>query len=157
LHSVFPNDPYFNLQWGLHNTGQAGGESDADIDAPEAWDYEQGESSVIIGIIDTGVQGSHEDLSGKVSGESIIGHPHGTHVAGIAAANTNNGIGVAGVSWNSLIHAEEIYTSSFDDAEIYQDIKDAVQAGAFVLNDSWGGPDYSITIRAGISILGLVS
>jgi subtilisin family serine protease len=148
LHSVFPNDPYFNLQWGLHNTGQAGGESDADIDAPEAWDYEQGESSVIIGIIDTGVQGGHEDLSGKVSGESIIGHPHGTHVAGIAAANTNNNIGVAGVSWNSPIHAEEIYTSNFDDAEIYQDIRDAVQAGAFVLNNSWGSHDYSITIRA---------
>ncbi len=144
--STYPNDPHFNLQWGLHNTGQAGGQVDADIDAPKAWDLERGQSTVKIGIIDTGVQQSHEDLSGKVFGESVVSGPHGTHVAGIAAAKTNNGIGVAGVSWNSPIHSEEI--GSFDAAEIYRDIRDAVQAGAFVLNNSWGGTDYSVTIRA---------
>lgn len=142
---IVPNDTFFTYQWGLDNNGQAGGTVDADIDGPEAWFVEKGDQSVKIGIMDTGVQGDHEDLLGKVSGESAISGGHGTHVAGIAAARTDNYTGVAGVSWNSPIHSEEI--GGFDPAEIYTDICEAVDAGCFVLNNSWGGPDYSSTIR----------
>jgi len=73
-----PNDPDFSRQWALHNTGQAGGTDDADIDAAESWDIEQGNRDVIIAIIDTGVDYTHEDLAaniwqnqGEISGNEI--------------------------------------------------------------------------------------
>jgi subtilisin family serine protease len=59
---LIPNDPRFDDQWALHNTGQTGGTGDADIDAPEAWDIEQGDPAVIVAITDTGVDYNHEDL-----------------------------------------------------------------------------------------------
>ena len=64
--SVIPNDPYFSQQWALHNTGQTGGISDADIDASEAWVIEKGSSDVVIAIIDTGVDYNHEDLADNI-------------------------------------------------------------------------------------------
>jgi len=60
------NDYYFDLQWGLHNTGQRilniRGSFDADIDAPEAWDITTGNLTFVVAVIDTGVEYSHEDL-----------------------------------------------------------------------------------------------
>ena len=61
-----PNDPQFSLLWGLNNTGQTGGTVDADIDAPEAWELTTGSSSVIVGVIDSGLAYNHEDLTGNV-------------------------------------------------------------------------------------------
>ena len=62
-----PNDPRFDELYGLHNTGQTGGSPDADIDAPEAWNTEIGDTSVVVvAIIDTGVDYSHEDLSDRI-------------------------------------------------------------------------------------------
>jgi subtilisin family serine protease len=61
-----PNDSNFIFQWSLHNTGQIGGTSDADIDAPEAWNLQTGSRNVIIAIIDTGVKLTHEDLQAKI-------------------------------------------------------------------------------------------
>lgn len=60
------NDTYFNSLWGLHNTGQTGGTSDADIDAPEAWDLTTGDSAVVIAVIDTGVAYNHPELIGNI-------------------------------------------------------------------------------------------
>ncbi len=63
-----PNDSSFNQQWGLNNTGQSvngtNGTSDADIDAPEAWDQYDGEAEIIVAIIDTGVDYTHVELDG---------------------------------------------------------------------------------------------
>src|SRR3989442_13327689 len=66
--SVAPNDPYFTggSLWGLNNTGQSGGTVDADIDAPEAWDVARGDGSVVVGIIDSGVDYNHPDLAANV-------------------------------------------------------------------------------------------
>ena len=64
--ATIPNDLDFNLQWGLHNTGQTGGTPDADIDAPEAWDIETGDPNTVIAVIDTGVDWDHPDLSANV-------------------------------------------------------------------------------------------
>lgn len=61
-----PNDPSFGLQWNMHNTGQTGGTADADIDAPEAWDITTGSTSVVVGVIDTGMDLTHPDLAANL-------------------------------------------------------------------------------------------
>lgn len=62
-----PNDPDFGSLWGLHNTGQSGGTTDADIDAPEAWDKRTGAgAAVTIGVIDTGIDYTHPDIQANM-------------------------------------------------------------------------------------------
>jgi thermitase len=111
--NLVPNDPSFGQQWALHNTGQNGGKIDADIDAPEAWGVPgRGATPTTISIVDTGIHAEHPDLFGKVSearnwydAASTVDDlfNHGTHVAGIAAANWNNGMGIAGVCPDCLL------------------------------------------------------
>ncbi len=60
--AAIPNDTYFSYLWGLNNTGQTGGTTDADIDAPEAWDVTTGSSNIVIAVIDSGVAYNHPDL-----------------------------------------------------------------------------------------------
>jgi len=130
---VFPNDPRFAEMWALHNIGQTGGTPDADIDAPEAWSIETGDT-VLVGVIDTGVDWHHVELAANIftnpgeiadngiddDGNGYIDdihgwdfvnndndpyddHGHGTHVSGTIAASGNNGVGVVGVSWSARI------------------------------------------------------
>jgi thermitase len=113
-----PNDPLFPELYGLNNTGQTGGRPDADIDAPEGWDAAglgafPGTGGVKIGIVDTGIDQTHPELSGKVvncadsiggalvEGMCVDDSLHGTHVAGTIAAKANNATGVAGVDFNA--------------------------------------------------------
>lgn len=144
---VFPDDQYFGYQWGLYNTGQFGGTYRADIHAPEAWEIFRGSSSIKVGIIDSGVDGGHPDLSGKVSGDGGYYDDHGTHVAGIASAKTNNSTGVAGVDWNAQIISQRI--DGADLTGMYNAVVDAVNAGANTLNNSWIlTQGYSSTVRS---------
>src|SRR3954467_8256229 len=102
--NAVPNDPRFGELYGLNNTGQTGGTPDADIDAPEGWDAAglgafPATGGVKVGIVDTGIRATHEDLSGEVAdcaqsqGLVVVGgsiqegsctddNGHGTHVAG---------------------------------------------------------------------------
>lgn len=128
---------YFEEQWGFNNTGQLltdpstgeqslSGSLDADIDAPEGWDISTGHPGVTIAILDTGVDCSGNlEFSGKCVDEQNFVYPysettddivsHGTHTAGIAAANTDNAIGVAGVGWNSSIaNLKTCYEYAYD-------------------------------------------
>ena len=109
-----PNDPSFNLQFGMHNTGQniqgSVGTVDADCDAPEAWDIFTGSGApVVLAVIDAGVYGHPEFADRLLTGWNTVRNnstdtsdsdcPHGTHVAGIAGALGNNSQGVAGANW----------------------------------------------------------
>lgn len=151
---IIPNDQYFSYQWSLQSGGGTG-----KIQAPEAWDIYTGNSNNIIAIVDGGVDGTHPDLSGKVSGDAGYGWDgHGIHVAGIASAKTNNWdgtnyVGIAGVDWNAQLHAQRI--DYIDDAGVYQAVVDAVNysTNVRVLNNSWTlinsdySPRYSTTVR----------
>jgi subtilisin family serine protease len=64
--SATPNDASFSRLWGLHNSGQTGGLADADIDAPEAWDVTTGSETVLVGIIDSGIDYRHTDLRANI-------------------------------------------------------------------------------------------
>lgn len=121
--SITPNDPLFNLQYALHNSGQAigtipgspQGKVSADISAPQAWEETMGSEDVVIGIIDTGLDRDHPDLVNKAvsSGKDFVNDDdnafddqgHGTHVASIIAAETDNNIGMAGVAWDCKVLA----------------------------------------------------
>ena len=64
--ATVPDDPSFSQLWGMNNTGQLGGVVDADINAPEAWNITTGSSSVVLGLLDTGVDYNHPDLSANI-------------------------------------------------------------------------------------------
>jgi len=66
LHQYTPNDTLFYRQWSLDNTGQTGGTPDADIDAPEAWMIQRGDSNVVIAIVDMGVSYNLPDLKPNI-------------------------------------------------------------------------------------------
>jgi subtilisin family serine protease len=193
IHPVdfYPNDYFFTLQWGLNQV------RDHDVNAPEAWDVERGDSSIVVAIVDTGVDWSHPDLGGvpPYTGGSIwtnwaefygspgvdddhngfvddirgwdfvtgvAGYPgedadiedndpsdffgHGTHVAGIVAAITDNGTGVASLANRCKImqvRAGWAYPGSTPSGVVQMDfcaqaIFYAARNGARVINCSWG-------------------
>lgn len=95
--SLVPNDPSYGDLWGLNNTGQAGGTEDVDIDAPEAWDITTGDSDVVIGVIDSGVDYTHEDLAdnawvnpGEIAGNGVDDDGNG-YVDDIYGIDSHNG------------------------------------------------------------------
>jgi len=118
---IIPNDPDFGLQWNMNNTDNPL----ADINAPEAWDKTQGNPDAIIGIVDNGVDMTHSEFYGRISGEGPIGpNSHATHLAGIAAAQGFNQAGIAGVTWNSQIYSTGTDVENTQD--VYNSIIDAV-------------------------------
>jgi thermitase len=163
-----PNDPRVGEQWGYNNTGQSGGTADSDINAFEAWNYggtgTLGSSSVKIAILDTGIKANHTDLSGKVatgrnftsSGSSTDTNDkngHGTHVAGTAAAKTNNSTGVAGTCPNCTLVPVKVLSNSGSGSWswIANGLTWAANNGAHVANLSLGGSSGSNTIRDAVN------
>jgi len=149
-----PNDPNFiPNQWGIKT-----------IQAPQAWDTETGKESVVIAVLDTGVDYDHEDLAGNmwkdgtghygydfVNGDDDPdddhGDSHGTHCAGIAAAVTNNNKGIAGVSWKSKIMAVKVLDVSGNGTLAWEleGIDYAVNNGADIISMSFGTVNYPPT------------
>jgi len=144
-----PDDPGFMNQWGM-----------VKIQASQAWDMTTGSPSINIAILDTGVDLDHPDLANKVISSVDFTHSsslddvygHGTHVAGIAAAMTNNSIGVAGLGYTSTIMNVKVLSDSGAGAYswIASGIIWAVDNGAEVINMSLGGPSDSSTLEEAI-------
>lgn len=133
-----PNDPMFASQYAHQR-----------ISTPGAWNITKGSPTVKIAIIDTGIFATHPDLQNKIlPGYDFVNedpipednHGHGTHVAGDAAADTDNGVGVAGPGFNCMIipiKASEQGGLALDD--IIQSIVWAADQGAHVISMSFGG------------------
>ncbi len=163
--SVTPGDPLYSNQWGLNNAGSPG-VSDADIDAPEAWNIETG-TGIVVAILDEGVDIDHEDLKAKIvtpydatdgdnDQQPNAWDGHGTSCAGIAGAVHNN-LGVAGIGLDVKILPVRIAYSDqagggwiTSNSIIEDGIRTAVDRGAHVLSNSWGGGSVSSTINSAI-------
>lgn len=145
-----PDDPYFGLQWGLTK-----------IEASQAWDMTAGSPSINIAILDTGVDPDHPDLANKVISSVDFTHSaslddvygHGTHVAGIAAAMTNNAVGVAGLGYSSTIMNVKVLSDAGAGAYswIASGIVWATDNGAEVINMSLGGSFASSVLEDAIN------
>jgi thermitase len=148
-----PNDTYFKNQWGLVNTGQTiknkTGTANVDIHVQTAWDVSRG-AGIKVAVLDTGLDMTHPDLASKVIAQKIFTTSsiddkfgHGTHVAGIIAAKTNNGQGVAGVCPDCQLMIGKIMGDDGTglSSSISTGITWAADNGAKVINLSEGGPD----------------
>jgi subtilisin family serine protease len=181
--NITPGDPKFPDQWGLEQT------SNEDINMTTGWDYETGDYSIKLGILDTGIDYNHDDLGDEFgSGWKVAGgwdyvnndanpiddDDHGTHVAGIAGALTNNttndsAVGIAGVAggWGydrdtntgnkgaQLIAIKVLNHNGDGDTEtISNAIFDAADPNVYdvdVLNNSYGGDGYDEVLRAAVN------
>lgn len=161
---ALPNDKYFHVQYGLHNTGQKIEDlgitttNDVDIDAPEAW--EKTEGGVKVAVIDSGIEKNHPDLKGKVVGnKNFTTLPdgdkfgHGTAVAGIIAANTNNNEGIAGTCPKcTLLDAKVLDDTGITQSQetMAEAIHWAVDSGAQVINMSIGSMGTSSVLEEAV-------
>ncbi len=167
-------DSFLGYKWDLHNDGTLNNSVgtvlattarvDADVDWLEAFNHlgPAFAGNAVIGIVDTGIRATHQDLAGRVIGARnfATGYPdtlisdrvgHGTHVAGIAAARGNNGVGVAGVAYGAnirLLNAKacdlylfpgNVISASCPNSSTANAIVWAVDNGADVINLSLGG------------------
>ncbi|MDP4173496.1 MAG: S8 family serine peptidase [Bacteroidota bacterium] len=173
--SYLPNDPSLIDQWSLKK-----------IMAEEAWDISQGDTSIVIGIVDTGVDWDHPDLAANIwtnykeipgngidddhngyvddvrgwdfggttgiaDNDPVEDRPdHGSHVAGIASAVTNNSTGVASIGYKCKIMPVKTSVDNTRDVNDrayivygFEGIVYAVDNGAKIINCSWGGSQYS--------------
>lgn len=179
--SLVPNDPLYPQLWGMHRIG-----------AEIAWETTTDSNGIVVGVIDTGVDYNHEDLSGNMwtnPGEipgngldddgngyidDIYGidcanddsdpwddHEHGSHCAGTIGGVGNNGVGVAGVNWNTQIMALKFLDSggsgwSSDAVECLNYAVDMKQRGVDVrlTSNSWGGGPYEQSLYDAIAASG---
>lgn len=147
---AMPNDPYYPYQWGLPA-----------VNAPAGWDRTTGSTDVTVAVLDTGIDAAHPDLANRtVAGYDFVNrdadpsddHGHGTTVAGILAANGNNGQGVAGVDWNARIMPVKVLsaTGSGTLSAVAEGIVWATDRGAKVINMSLGGSSGSSALASAV-------
>ena len=146
-----PNDPFFAYQYGPQK-----------VQAPDAWDVTTSNGNIKIAIIDTGVQLNHPELAIKLwPGYNFVegnlnpndGNGHGTHVAGIAGALTENSLGIAGIAPSASIIPVRALDNSGNGtlSNIANAITYSTNAGAKVINLSLGSSQGSITLENAIN------
>ncbi len=144
-----PNDTYYSLEWGLPKIKAEGG-----------WVKTHGSDNAPVAIEDTGIDDSHPDLAGKVIKRANFtwdpdfdGDGHGTHVAGIVAATTNNSLGVASLGYDTKLISVKVLdnTGSGFYSWIASGVIWAADNGAKVINLSLGGSSDSQTLRDAVS------
>lgn len=156
-----PNDPLADPEENFQDNLKV-------IKAYEAWEIERGDSTMVIGILDTGVNINHEDLKDNIyrnpadpingfddDGDGYIDNymgwdfayndndpddtnGHGTQVAGIAAARTNNGVGIAGIGFHTKFMPIKVFNDYNTFIGGYEAILYAAKKGCKVINLSWG-------------------
>lgn len=158
---TWPTDPDFDQQWHLYNTNLPSGHVRADIHAPEAWDITRGSSNVVVAVLDSGLNLTLSEFSGRlVAGYDFANndadptddHGHGTAVTGALGANANNGTLVSGVNWNCRIMPVKVLGSNNKGYYSWwaDGIDWAVDNGCKVINLSAGGTDSDVTLTAAI-------
>ena len=146
-----PNDPGLSQQWAW-----------AKIGAYTAWDTNKGSTSVVVAVVDTGVQLNHPDLSSKmVAGYDFVdndtnasdGNGHGTHVAGTIAAITNNSTGGAGTCPNCKIMPVRVLNNSGSGTldNVANGIIWAADNGAKAINLSLGASSGATTLANAVN------
>ena len=167
-----PNDTFYGSQWGTTNAT-----------TETAWDFFTSNPTITIAVVDTGVDLTHPDLSANLwvnTLETVNGidddgngyiddingwdfgandpNPndlcgHGTHVAGIAAATTNNGRGVAGVAFDARIMSLKGlgFGCGGNVSDLVAAMLYAVNNGADIINNSWGGSGYDALVESTIN------
>jgi subtilisin family serine protease len=171
-----PNDPGFAQTWGLHNTGQADsagqlGHAGSDINVMPVWAQGfHGDKKIVVAVIDTGMDWSHQDLADNLytnpnpgndgtglandihgwnfvanTNDSHDDNHHGTHVSGTIGAEGNNGVGVAGVNWEVTIMPVKFLdgTGSGTLENAVNAINYATKMKVNIMSNSWGGGGYS--------------
>jgi len=135
---IAPTDPYFSEQWAMRK-----------ILAPAVWDSTTGDSTIVIGILDTGIDTAHLEFKGRIVGGydfvnddpiAYDDHGHGTMVAGIIGAEGQNGVGIAGVGWKlKLMPVKVIDANGIGSVwTVGNGIRYAANNGAKVINMSLG-------------------
>ncbi len=153
-----PNDPYYDSPYASSHYGSVSQWGLPAVSAPAAWDATLGDAAIVIAVVDTGVDCLHPDLNAKCAGQQSFvgtvrdGFGHGTHVAGIAAASTNNGLGVAGVCPNCRILSVKVLDDQGSGfiSDVASGITYAADHGARVINMSLGGSGRSETLRSAL-------
>ena len=146
-----PNDPSYHLQWNHQN-----------IQSEPAWDMTQGNSSIVVAVLDTGINTTLTEFSGRiVSGYDYANNDsdpaddqgHGTKVASVIAATGNNGTDIAGVDWNCGIMPVKVLHSSGTGYYSWwaSGVDFARTNGANVINLSAGGGGSSSSLTNAIN------
>ena len=145
-----PNDPLFSQQWGPIK-----------VKAADAWDRSRGQPTTVVGILDTGIAADHPDVSSKVvvsinfsgSPDTIDRYGHGTHCAGIAAAVTDNALGVAGMAPEVKLANVKVLGDSGSGSwsGVAQGIVWAADNGVHVISMSLGGSGGSQAVEDAVN------
>ncbi|MDT7604510.1 MAG: hypothetical protein QOF61_2507, partial [Acidobacteriota bacterium] len=176
---VAPNDPRFSEQWALFNQSTPGG----DIGVARAWPTTRGTTRTVVAVVDSGIDFAHPDLrrnqwvnakepsaTTDADGNGYAGDRrgwdwvtnspavkdesgHGTAVAGIIAAEGNNGVGTTGVMWRASLMSLRVLdsTNTGDVAGAVEAIDYAAANGAQIVNISWGTGDASAALKDAIA------
>lgn len=144
IFETIPNDPYYvdGSQYAITN-----------LKCTQAWDFTTGTSETKIAVLDTGIRKDHPDLLGKIDTANAWNFvnnsdnpyddntdTHGTRAAGCIAANTNNGIGIAGINWQAKILPIKVMNGVGQGtmSDILDGIYYAISKNAQVINMSFG-------------------